>query len=263
MRTDGRQPDHLRPLVFQRGFTRQAPGSVLTSMGRTMVLCTCCVEAAVPPFLVGTGKGWLTAEYSMLPGSTSTRKARDKAGKVDGRSVEIQRLIGRSLRAVVDLDRLGERTLWIDCDVLEADGGTRTASINGAFVALVDALATMYAAPPRLPRTSVTAAPGSPVPLPFPSPAEVVRGSLAAVSIGVLAGEVLLDLCYVEDRDADVDLNLVMTGSGEFIEVQAGGEEATFSREQLDRLLAVGAKGIADITRAQREVLGERWPLKS
>jgi ribonuclease PH len=230
-------------------------------MGRTMVLCTCCVEATVPPFLVGTGKGWLTAEYSMLPGSTSTRKARDKSGKVDGRSVEIQRLIGRSLRAVVDLDWLGERTLWIDCDVLEADGGTRTASINGAFVALVDALAAIHLAPPRLPRASLTGALASPVPVPFPSPAEVIRGSVAAVSIGVLAGEVLLDLCYVEDRDADVDLNLVMTGSGQFIEVQAGGEEATFSREQLDRLLAVGAKGIADITRTQREVLGERWPL--
>ena len=128
MRADGRLPDQLRPLDFQRGFTRQAPGSVLVRMGRTMVLCTCCVEATVPPFLVGTGKGWLTAEYSMLPGSTSTRKARDKGGKVDGRSVEIQRLIGRSLRTVVNLDKLGERTLWIDCDVLEADGGTRTAS---------------------------------------------------------------------------------------------------------------------------------------
>jgi ribonuclease PH len=230
-----------------------------------MVLCTCCVEATVPPFLVGTGKGWLTAEYSMLPGSTATRKARDKAGKVDGRSVEIQRLIGRSLRAVVDLDRLGERTLWIDCDVLEADGGTRTTSINGAFVALVDALATLHAAPPRrlvTPPVAEHRALTQPVSLvTFPSPAEVVRGSVAAVSIGVLLKEVLLDLCYVEDRDADVDLNLVMTGAGEFIEVQAGGEEATFSREQLDSLLAVGARGIAEITQAQRQALGERWPL--
>src|SRR6185437_14730711 len=141
MRVDGRQPDQLRPLQFQRGFTRQAPGSVLVRMGRTTVLCTCCVEAAVPPFLVGTGKGWLTAEYGMLPGSTNSRKPRDRGGKIDGRSVEIQRLIGRSLRAVIDLDRLGERTLWIDCDVLEADGGTRTASINGAYLALLDALA--------------------------------------------------------------------------------------------------------------------------
>src|SRR5947207_7134966 len=141
-RTD-RRPDELRPLFFTHTYTAQAPGSVLVKSGRTTVLCTCTVEPAVPPFLVGTGRGWLTAEYGMLPGSTSTRKPRDKGGKVDGRSVEIQRLIGRSLRAVVDLMRLGERTLWIDCDVLEADGGTRTAAINGAFVALVDALATV------------------------------------------------------------------------------------------------------------------------
>src|SRR5256714_2762902 len=140
MRPTQRRPDQLRPLKFRRRYTRQAPGSVLVQMGRTTVLCTCCVEAAVPPFLVGRGKGWLTAEYGMLPGSTNTRKQRDKGGKVDGRSVEIQRLIGRSLRAVVDLSKLGERTLWIDCDVLEADGGTRTASINGALVAVVDAL---------------------------------------------------------------------------------------------------------------------------
>jgi ribonuclease PH len=255
MRADGRSHDQARPLQFQRGFTRQAPGSVLVRMGRTMVLCTCCVEATVPPFLVGTGKGWLTAEYSMLPGSTSTRKGRDKGGKVDGRSVEIQRLIGRSLRAVVDLDRLGERTLWIDCDVLEADGGTRTAAINGAFVALVDSLTTLHQAPPR------KVPPDAPPPPPFPAPGEVVRDSVAAVSIGLLNGAVLLDLCYVEDRDADVDLNLVMTGTGKFIEVQAGGEEATFSREQLDGLLSLGSKGIADITRAQREALEERWPL--
>src|SRR6516164_9268723 len=141
MRHDARKPDQIRTLTFKRRYTRQAPGSVLVRMGRTTVLCTCCVELAVPPFLVGRGKGWLTAEYGMLPGSTSTRKPRDKGGKVDGRSVEIQRLIGRSLRAVVDLEKLGERTLWLDCDVLEADGGTRTASINGAFVALIDALA--------------------------------------------------------------------------------------------------------------------------
>src|SRR5882762_8017167 len=140
MRSSNRQPDALRPLTFRRRWTRQAPGSVLVSLGRTVVLCTCCVEETVPPFLKGTGKGWLSAEYGMLPGSTNTRKPRDRAGKVDGRSVEIQRLIGRSLRAVVNLDKLGERTLWLDCDVIEADGGTRTASINGAFVALIDAL---------------------------------------------------------------------------------------------------------------------------
>src|SRR3954447_5941375 len=141
MRRDGRQPDQLRPLSFQRGFTGQAPGSVLVRMGRTMVLCTCTVENTVPPFLVSTGRGWLTSEYAMLPGSTQTRKARDRGGKVDGRGVEIQRLIGRALRAVVDLAKLGERTLYLDCDVLEADGGTRTAAINGAYVALADALA--------------------------------------------------------------------------------------------------------------------------
>src|ERR671938_1914597 len=140
MRSQGRHPDQLRPLTFRRRYTRQAAGSVLVRMGRTTVLCTCSVEPAVPPFLVGTGKGWLTAEYSMLPGSTSTRKPRDRGGKVDGRGVEIQRLIGRSLRAVVDLGALGERTLWVDCDVLEADGGTRTAAINGAYVAVIDAL---------------------------------------------------------------------------------------------------------------------------
>lgn len=239
MRPDGRPPDQLRPLVFQRGFTKQAAGSVVVRMGQTMVLCTCSVEETVPPFLVGKGKGWLTAEYNMLPGSTLTRKARDRGGKLDGRSVEIQRLIGRALRAVVDLKQLGERTLWLDCDVLEADGGTRTAAINGAFVALADALAAVH-----------------------PNPAAVVRDSVAAVSVGLLEGAALLDLCYLEDKDADVDLNLVMTGGGRLIEVQAGGEEATFSREDLDRLLAVGGDGVARITQAQREALGDRWPLR-
>lgn len=254
MRTDGRPPDQLRTLTFQRGFTRQAPGSVLVNMGRTMVLCTCTVEETVPPFLVGTGKGWLTAEYRMLPGSTSSRKPRDKGGKVDGRGVEIQRLIGRALRTVVDLGRLGERTLWIDCDVLEADGGTRTAAINGALVALVDALATMRGRPPRPPK------PGVPPPPPWPAPGEVVRDSVAAVSVGLVEGAVLLDLCYTEDRDADVDLNLVMTGRGELIEVQAGGEEATFTRGQLEAMLEVGRGGVEAIRHGQREALGERWP---
>jgi ribonuclease PH len=240
MRHDGRQPDQLRPLTFQRRYTGRAPGSVLVRMGRTTVLCTCSVELAVPPFLVGTGKGWLTAEYSMLPGSTSPRKPRDRAGKIDGRSVEIQRLIGRSLRAVTDLARLGERTLWLDCDVLEADGGTRTAAINGAYVALVDALAAHQDA--------------------LGPPSAVVRGSVAAVSVGLLDGAELLDLDYAEDKDADVDLNLVMTGAGEIIEVQAGGEEATFRRDQLDRLLTLGKLGIDAITSAQRDTLGADWP---
>lgn len=210
-----------------------------------MLLCTCTVEPTVPPFLVGTGKGWMTAEYSMLPGSTSTRKSRDRSGKVDGRSVEIQRLIGRALRAVVDLSKLGERTLYLDCDVLEADGGTRTAAINGALVALLDALHN----PPKL----------RPLDPPWPLPADVVRDSVAAVSVGLLDGSALLDLCYVEDRDADVDLNLVMTGSGAIVEVQAGGEEATFSRDELDMMVNLGAHGIRQIRNAQQSALGDRW----
>jgi ribonuclease PH len=231
----------LRPLSFRRRYTRQAAGSVLVRMGRTTVLCTCCVELSVPPFLAGSGKGWLTAEYGMLPGSTSTRKPRDRGGKIDGRSVEIQRLIGRSLRAVVDLEKLGERTLWLDCDVVEADGGTRTASINGAFIALVDAL---------------TAHQNTLGP-----PSEIIRGSVAAVSVGLVNDVELLDLDYREDTDADVDFNLVMTGNGQFIEVQGSGEEATFSRGQLDRLLKLGKLGIDAITLHQRKVLGPNWPL--
>ena len=240
MRPNDRRPDALRPLKFRRRYTRQAPGSVLVRMGRTTVLCTCCVEPSVPPFLVGTGKGWLSAEYGMLPGSTNTRKARDKAGKVDGRSVEIQRLIGRSLRAVVNLAKLGERTLWLDCDVIEADGGTRTASINGAFVALIDALHSIK----ELGQIN-----------------EIVKDSVAAISVGLLNDEELLDLEYVEDRDAEVDLNLVMTGSGQFIEIQGTGEEATFNRSQLDRLLKLGKAGIDAITKAQKRALGASWPL--
>jgi ribonuclease PH len=236
-RPNGRRPDQLRPLSFERGYTGNAPGSVLVRCGRTAVLCTCSVEPKVPDFLAGKGKGWLTAEYGMLPGSTHSRKPRDKAGKVDGRGVEIQRLIGRSLRAVVDLAKLGERTLWVDCDVLEADGGTRTAAINGALVAVVDAV--------------------SKVQLPV---REVVTTSVGAVSVGVVDGEPRLDLEYVEDVAADVDLNLVMTGAGAFIEVQGTGEEATFSRDELNRLLELGEAGIRGITAAQQAALGDRWP---
>ncbi len=242
-------------MTFRRRYTRQTPGSVLVRMGRTTVLCTCSVSPGVPPFLTGSGKGWLTAEYSMLPGSTPGRKPRDRGGKVDGRSVEIQRLIGRSLRAVIDLDRLGERTVWVDCDVLEADGGTRTASINGAFVAVVDALHAAHKAPPP------SRTPPSPPPPPLSHPRDLVRAGVAAVSVGLLGDEELLDLDYVEDREADVDLNLVMTGTGDFVEVQAGGEEATFSRAQLDRLLRVGKLGVESITSAQRRALGANWPL--
>jgi ribonuclease PH len=241
MRPSNRRPDGLRPFAFQRRYTTQVPGSVLVTMGRTTVLCTCCVEEAVPPFLVGAGKGWLSAEYGMLPGSTGTRKPRDRGGKIDGRSVEIQRLIGRSLRAVVNLERLGERTLWIDCDVLEADGGTRTASINGAFIALVDALKTLTP--------------------PIEAIAPIVKDSVAAISVGIVGSELLLDLEYVEDRDADVDLNLVMTGGGAFIEVQGSGEEATFDRGQLDRMLDLGRRGIEAITAAQKAALGLLWPM--
>ena len=241
MRPQNRATNQLRPLSFELGFTRQAAGSVLVRSGVTTVLCTCSVEMSVPPFLVGKGTGWLTSEYGMLPGSTLGRKARDKAGKVDGRSVEIQRLIGRSLRAVVDLSKLGERTLWLDCDVLEADGGTRTAAINGAFVALAMAL--------HKHRDVV-------------GPARaIIKDSVAAISVGLLENEERLDLEYVEDRDADVDMNLVMTGSGRFIEVQGAGEEATFTSDQLFRLIELGKAGIAEVTKLQENALGASWPL--
>jgi len=241
MRGQDRKTDELRPVSFQRQFGSHAQGSVLVSMGQTRVLCCCSLEPTVPQFLVGTGKGWLTAEYNMLPGSTRPRKPRDRAGKIDGRSVEIQRLIGRSLRAVMNLDNLGERTLYLDCDVLDADGGTRTAAINGAFVALIDAL---IADGPLV-----------------ESPSKLISGSVAAVSVGLVDGTEFLDLDYAEDKDAEVDLNLVMTGAGQLIEVQGSGEEATFSRQQLDRLLNLGKLGIDAITHLQRQALGQDWPL--
>lgn len=235
-RIDGRLADQLRPLAFDLSVPSHAAGRVLTSMGQTVVLCTCTIDERVPDFLVGTGKGWLTAEYAMLPGSTLGRKPRDRSGKVDGRSVEIQRLIGRALRTVVDLDRLGERTLWLDCDVLRADGGTRTASINGGYLALRTALRSIQKK------------------LSFP-PGEIVTDSVAAVSVGLCNGHELLDLDYSEDKDAEVDLNLIMTGGGRLIEVQAGGEEATFTHDQLDRMLKLGKVGIDHITAAQNRLL--------
>jgi ribonuclease PH len=241
MRAENRRPDELRALGLQRGYCYHAEGSVLVSMGKTRVLCSCSLEQTVPPFLAGTGKGWLTAEYSMLPGSTSPRKPRDRVGKIDGRSVEIQRLIGRSLRAVVDLEKLGEHTLFVDCDVLDADGGTRTASINGAYIALVDALSANCNL--------------------IGSSRPIVRGSVGAVSVGVVDGKEVLDLDYHEDRDAEVDFNIVMTGTGQFIEVQGTGEETTFSRQQLDQLLNLGKLGIEAITLLQRQALGQDWPL--
>lgn len=242
-RPNDRKQHQLRPLSFKRRYTRNAPGSVLVKAGNTVVLCTCSIAKNVPDFLVGKGQGWMTAEYGMLPGSTNSRKARDKAGKVDGRSVEIQRLIGRSLRAIVNLSKLGERTIWIDCDVLDADGGTRTASITGAFVAVVDALHSVK----------------NELPAPIN---EILQDGVAAISVGIVEGEERLDLEYVEDRDAEVDLNLVMTGRGTFIEVQGTGEEATYTRKQLDRLLDIGAAGIAEITALQKAALGKQWPFK-
>ncbi|MFM7296602.1 MAG: ribonuclease PH [Planctomycetota bacterium] len=235
-RIDGRTADALRQVSFVRGFSKHAPGSVLVSFGDTRVLCTAMYTDGVPPFLQGRGQGWLTAEYSMLPSSTKDRKARDRNGKVDGRSVEIQRLIGRSLRGVVDLAKMTERTVWVDCDVLQADGGTRTAAITGTYVALHDLFKHM-------------------------EQKRVLRGwplvsQLAAVSVGVIASEVLVDLNYAEDSKAETDMNLVMTGEGKFIEVQGSAEGAPFSREHLDTMLAHGSTAITRLFELQRAALG-------
>lgn len=239
MRSYDRRADQIRPVNIVRKYTNQAPGSVLIEMGGTRVLCTACVEAKVPDFLVGKNKGWLTAEYSMLPGSTQPRKARDRSGKVDGRSVEIQRLIGRSLRNIVRLKNFGEHTIWLDCDVLDADGGTRTASITGAFVALVDAV-----------HNSPLAEKAN----------ELFSDTVAAVSVGIVGGEVVVDLDYREDSSADVDMNLVMTGKGQFIEVQGTGENSSFSFEQLQAMIAVGRAGIEQLRNAQCAALGSICP---
>ncbi|MGO9114185.1 MAG: ribonuclease PH [Thermoguttaceae bacterium] len=239
MRPDGRQADELRPLKVKRRYTRTAPGSVLISAGRTTVLCCAAVEAEVPPWLKGQGRGWLTAEYSMLPGSTSPRKRRERGANLDGRTTEVQRLIGRSLRAVIDLAAIGERTVTIDCDVLEADGGTRTLSITGGFLALVDALQAVASD--------------------LPAGAQPLRDNVAAVSVGMADGKPLLDLCYQEDFAADVDMNVVMTGSGRFVEVQGTGEEATFSEKELSAMLDLARGGIRDLTALQRKALGRLW----
>ena len=241
MRRDKRQPNELRPIQIQRGFTAAAGGSVLFEAGGTKVLCTASLDDSVPPWMAGKGRGWITAEYSMLPGSTAPRKRRER-GKVDGRSTEIQRLIGRSLRAVADLDRLGERMITVDCDVLQADGGTRTASITAAMIALVDCLTTI---------------PAADLPEPGVSP---LRTSVAAVSVGIVDGQAVLDLDYAEDSEAAVDMNVVMTGSGQFVEVQGTGEEATFSESELSDMLALARLGIGRLTEIQRETLGDRWP---
>jgi ribonuclease PH len=229
MRPDGRRFDQLRSLEIQTGFQKHAEGSALVKLGDTWVLCAASVERSVPPFLAGKGTGWLTAEYAMLPRSTHTRTKRDPGG----RGKEIQRLIGRSLRAAVDLDRLGERTIAIDCDVLSADGGTRVASITGAWVALALAIRGMVARGELADESAL-------------------RPPVAAVSVGIVGGEVVLDLPYVEDSKAEVDLNVVMTEGGHLVEVQGTAEHATFSRAQLDAMLDLAGKGIAELVTAQR-----------
>jgi ribonuclease PH len=236
-----RKPDELRAIKVKRRYTRTAPGSVLIQAGGTVVLCTASIEPNVPPWMAGKGKGWITAEYGMLPGSTSPRKPRNHGGKIDGRTTEIQRLIGRSLRAVADLQALGERMITVDCDVLEADGGTRTASITGAFIALVDAIHGIQRE--------------------LPDPARYpLRDNVAAVSVGMVDGRPTLDLNYEQDFAATVDMNVVMTGSGQFVEIQGTGEEATFSERELSALLKLARRGIEQLTEIQRKALGRCWP---
>jgi ribonuclease PH len=237
-RTDGRAADQIRPISFELGIAPNATGSVLVAMGNTRVICGVMIEETVPRWMKeqGVTGGWLTAEYSMLPYSTNTRKPRDiSRGRLDGRSSEIQRLIGRSLRAVVDLEKLGPRTMWIDCDVLQADGGTRTAAITGASLAVAVACR-------KLAEEKKLSAPP-------------IRKLVAAVSAGVLEGAAVLDLNYEEDKSVSVDFNLVATEDGEFVELQGSGEEATFSGEQLAEMLALGRKGITELIAAQRAVL--------
>jgi ribonuclease PH len=241
MRHDNRENNEIRPIKNKRHFTRAADGSVLIQAGKTKVLCTVSLSQDIPAWLEGQHRGWITAEYSMLPGSTSPRKTRDRGGvKVDGRSSEIQRLIGRSFRAVADTVSLGEWLVTIDCDVLEADGGTRTLAITGAQIALIDALRAKLSAKTRLP----------------------MRGSIAAVSVGIVDGQPMLDLDYKEDSSASVDMNVVMTGTGKFVEIQGTGEEATFSDKQLGAMLKLARQGIQRLTQLQKNALGRRWPFE-
>jgi ribonuclease PH len=236
MRADGRRPDELRPLDIRTDFLEQPHGAVLYGQGKTLVLCTATVEEGVPRWLKGQGRGWMTAEYSMLPASTGERTQRGVArGRPDGRTVEIQRLVGRALRSVCDFDALGERTLWLDCDVLQADGGTRCASITGAWIAARRALD----------RFGLSKA---------------LSGSIAAVSVGIVAGEAVLDLDYEEDSTAETDMNVVMTGEGALVEVQATAERDPFSRELLDELLDLAAGGIDALTGAQAEAAAAPLP---
>ncbi len=232
-RRDGRGADELRPVAFRRNILAHLPGSVLAAFGKTQVLCTVCVEDSVPDFLRGKGQGWLTAEYGMLPGSTNRRKPRDRSGKVDGRTVEIQRLIGRALRQAVDMAALGERTLWIDCDVLQADGGTRTAAITGAWVALRDAQDRLIREGKLFKR--------------------FVSQQVAAVSVGIVNGRASVDLDYSEDSTAGTDMNLVMTSRGQFVEIQGTAEHGAFSEKQLHEMLRLGRKGMERLFELQKK----------
>jgi ribonuclease PH len=241
MRADGRAPDELRPVSIEVDFTENPLASVLCAMGRTKVLCTVTEDLSVPRWMKGSGRGWVTAEYSLLPGSTDRRTEREAArGKQSGRTLEIQRLIGRSLRAVVALDRLGERTLWVDCDVLQADGGTRTASITGAYAALAVAVARLRA------RGALAGDP--------------LTDSVAAISVGVVDGRVVLDLPYEEDARAEVDMNVVATGRGRFVEVQGTAENGTFSADDLAKMTALAQRGIARLADAQRDAIARARP---
>ncbi len=236
MRSDGRKPSQLRPLKITPSYIKTADGSVLIEMGDTRVICTAKLEERVPPFLRNSGKGWITAEYGMLPGSSQQRIGRESSRvKVGGRTHEIQRLIGRSLRSVADLKSLGERSVWIDCDVIQADGGTRTASITGAYIALMEAVRVWRE------RGILSADP--------------VKDAVAAVSIGIVDGKILLDLCYEEDSKADVDMNFVMTGSGKFIEVQGTAESAPFTKKQMERMAEIAHQGIKELLQAQKKVI--------
>ena len=237
LRPDGRKPGSLRPVKITRSYLKYPEGSALITMGDTMVLCTATLEEAVPPFRKGQGQGWVTAEYAMLPRSTETRLLRETRGRVNARNLEIQRLIGRSLRGVVDFAAMGERTIWLDCDVIQADGGTRTAAVTGSFVALAEAFLFMREREmvERLPLTDY----------------------LAAVSVGLLEGEALLDLNYREDAAAAVDLNVIMNGSGGLIEIQGTAEKSAFDREQLDLLLNLASAGIGELVLEQQAALGE------
>ncbi len=236
MRSDGRKPDEMRTVTIERNYTKFAQGSVLIQVGNTKVICTASIDEGVPPHKRNTGQGWVTAEYSLLPGSTPKRVARESSrGKVGGRTHEIQRLIGRSMRAVVDLSALGERTIWIDCDVIQADGGTRVASITGAYVALADAINWLKE------NVEITGEP--------------LLGSVAAVSVGVVDDVPVLDLNYEEDVSAHVDMNIVLTGEGEYIELQGTAEKQTFTEDELAQMLVHAKKGINELTHIQKEVL--------